>query len=367
MSVLHKYFVAVTVLIAAMALSACEKTDSPEVVSRAFWAAVQAGDMKTAQTYAVPGSLESKAEAIKTGDFDSEFTATVIKDNLATVSTNHKGSQNGTPLEYQFNTVLTQVDKQWKVDIKKTTQSLVPAAMTAAFSGFGQALNQSLSNIGDTFGQEADNIGSLLGQVLNQGIDEMSREMEKASAEISQSAEQASNSGFEMAAELGRELSKELSQELQNAGSIYQQKVNELKAAQLKKQPQTISAASIDGSIHGTAVNLTQARYQQALELYSGDSWSANPSLLIFLFADEEQSIAGKRFEFNAHSFTDGQPHVHLRWRDPDSGEIKTEIASRNYDMSLIFSAADNQGNLTATLAFAKDTTQINGSFTLKQ
>lgn len=366
--VLFKKCIAYLSLILAVAtLSACDQSESPEAVSQGFWLAIQEQDIATAQNYAVPGSLEGQSFQIDSDQFKSTFGETLIDGDRASVSTAHTGMYNGAPLDYQFNTALIKIDNEWKVDVEKTTQSLVPAAMSAAFSGLGQALNKSLSNLGEAFGKEADNIGTLLGQALNDGVEQMSREMEKASAELGQSAQDASNSSFTAATEFGKELSQELSRELQNAGSIYQQKLNELKAAQLKKQQPKVFPASIQGHIHNAPINFTKARYQQALELYSGDNWSNNPSALIFLFLDESESLAGRTISYSTNTTptASNQPHIHLRWLDPLTNELSTEIISKDYNLTLAFSEADSNGSITATLSFStpQKNSDIHGSF----
>lgn len=375
MLLLKKCIAYLTLIAIAVTLSACDDKDSPEVVSQHFWSAIQENDTATAQNYAVPGSLSGQSLRIENDQFISSFGETTINGNQATVSTTHTGSYNNAPLDYQFNTTLIKIEDEWKVDVEKTTQSLVPAAMSAAFSGLGQALNQSLSNLGEAFGKEADNIGTLLGQALNDGVEQMSREMEKASAELSQSAEYASDSGFAAATEFTKEFSQELNQELQNAGSIYQQKLNELKAAQRKKASSKTLPASVQGHIHNTPISFTKARYQQALELYSGDNWSNNPSVLIFLFLADNESLAGKTLSYSADATptsSNNPPHIHLRWRAAESNELETEIISQGYNLKLAFSDADTQGNITATVALTienpsspDNNSQIHGSFQL--
>lgn len=367
MALFKKCIAYLSIILAAATLAACDNSDSPEAVSQNFWAAIEESDTSTAQKYAVPGSIEGQSFRIESDQFKSTFGETLIDGDRASVSTTHTGIYNGAPLDYQFNTALIKMDNEWKVDVEKTTQSLVPAAMSAAFSGLGQALNKSLSNLGEAFGKEADNIGTLLGQALNDGVEQMSREMEKASAELGQSAEDASNSSFTAASEFGKEFSQELSRELENAGSIYQQKLNELKAAQLKNQQPKVLPASIQGHIHNAPINFTKARYQQALELYSGDNWSDNPSALIFLFLDESDGLAGRTMSYstNATPAPSNQPHIHLRWLDPVTKALNTEIISKDYNLTLAFSEADSNGSITATISFStpqKDS-KIHGSF----
>ncbi len=93
----------------------------------------------------------------------------------------------------------------------------------------------------------------------------------------------------------------------------------------------------VTGQIMGTDVSLMEASFDQTLALFEADSWSSGPSVLIFLFLNEEEPLP-ERIEIRDGERVGGgsAPHVHFRWRTPE-GQIQSDVAMNHYDMRLEF------------------------------
>jgi hypothetical protein len=126
-----------------------------------------------------------------------------------------------------------------------------------------------------------------------------------------------------------------------------------------------ISATSTDvaGNVRGTTVNMAKATFDDQLAIFEGDGWGFSPSLLVFLFLDEGESPEGQTFTVSDES-NFGNPHVHYRWRDPQSGDIETEAVSSEYEMTLQFGAMKN-GELPGRIEFVVpgENTHVQGEF----
>ena len=83
---------------------------------------------------------------------------------------------------------------------------------------------------------------------------------------------------------------------------------------------------------------LENASFEGNLSIYTGDSWAFNPSLLIFLFLDEDTIPEGQAFTVTAAGgFQTGKPHIHCRWKDPATGDIETAMIMSDYRLDLRF------------------------------
>ncbi len=126
--------------------------------------------------------------------------------------------------------------------------------------------------------------------------------------------------------------------------------------------------ARVNGTIFGTNVKLTTARFDGSiLEIFEGDSWGQNPSLVIFLF-DEAKSVAPNKSINIKRKSKNLSPHVHVRFEPKGSEKIQTKIFSKDYAMSIRFQKT-KRGFLPARfeLSEPKSNTKLDGFFFLKQ
>jgi len=120
----------------------------------------------------------------------------------------------------------------------------------------------------------------------------------------------------------------------------------------------------VTGTIRGTDVRLAGAEYDGQLSLYAGEGWGFNPSLLLFLFLENDEIPAGRTIEVDPRVRMDeGTPHVHYRWFDA-TGEIDTDAAIEGYTLKLSFGEPMN-GLLPGTIEFAVpgEDTRVGGAF----
>ena len=130
------------------------------------------------------------------------------------------------------------------------------------------------------------------------------------------------------------------------------------------KEPEN---ARVSGTLNGKQVNLTTAKYDKthhAIEIYAGNNWGWNDSLLIFLFKDLSKKVApGNKIQIDSSS-TD-TPHIHRRVRTSD---VDSEIIMSDYKMTLHFADKRVRGYLPAKikLSIPKDKTNVSGDFYLR-
>ena len=119
----------------------------------------------------------------------------------------------------------------------------------------------------------------------------------------------------------------------------------------------------VSGTIRGTDVTLPNATFDGDLALFAGDGWGFNPSLLLFLFLDDDGPPEGQEIVVTPED--DGSsPHVHYRWRDPDSGELDVDAVTDDFELRLRFGRVED-GLLPGTIVFAVpgEDTRVEGAF----
>ncbi len=132
-----------------------------------------------------------------------------------------------------------------------------------------------------------------------------------------------------------------------------------------REQSRNTPSGAVAGKIRGTGVELMNAKFDGNLAIFEGDGWGFNQSLLIFLFLDEGKIPENREFVVkDSGGHRAGNPHVHYRWRDPESDQITTDVAVQGYDMRLAFGKVTD-GELPGTIEFSGpgEATRVQGSF----
>lgn len=125
--------------------------------------------------------------------------------------------------------------------------------------------------------------------------------------------------------------------------------------------------ARVNGKIYGTDVKLTTAKFDGSiLEIYEGDSWGQNPSLLIFLFDDAKLVAPNKSIKIKPSSKS--APHVHARFKPKGQENVKTKVFMDDYSMTIRFQKP-KRGFLPAKFELSEPNgkTKVEGFFFLKQ
>ena len=96
---------------------------------------------------------------------------------------------------------------------------------------------------------------------------------------------------------------------------------------------------NIRGHICGTDVTLDNATISgDKFSIYTGDSWAFNPSLLFFFLLEEGIIPNNQSFSVDPAMGSGAKTiHVHYRWKDPNTGEIKSGVMMRGYRLQLTF------------------------------
>lgn len=127
--------------------------------------------------------------------------------------------------------------------------------------------------------------------------------------------------------------------------------------------------ARVSGKICGTDVKLTTAKFDGSiLEIYEGDGWGFNPSMLIFLF-DNGKLVAPKKSIKIEPSSKKMAPHIHSRFKVEGQKHVEmADIAMKDYSMSIRFQQV-KRGFLPAKfkISIPEQDTELEGFFFLKQ
>jgi len=317
-------------LFLALLLSACsesEQSAAPGEVAADFWRAMETGDRAQAEQLAVPGSLEGSSM-----NFEAEgnridsitFAETMASSDMAAVPTTMAGEFNNRPVKFSFDTRLVPVDGVWKVDFNTTSTGMMGAMLKEAMNTFGEVMAEGV-------GQAMTDMGA----ALSESVDVLSESLRE---------------GFEQGA-------AGLSQGLDSAADALRASNN--------TGPVTL-AARVSGEIVGSPVQLASSEWGNTLAIYQGDSWSSNPSLLLFLFLPEGELPLDRRIDVASDDASFGHPHVHYRWRDAE-GELQTTVLTSGYNLQLQFGAPVD-GRVDGEISFdvPGEDTRLQGEFSIR-
>ena len=315
-----------------LALSACsgEPHTSPGDVTRDYWSAIQNGETTAAANFTIqPQANEqqdgltttvdgSKIKTIRVGEAATNVGQSKVPTTLVSIMDSSDPDAEQT-IEVSFDTQLILTEPGWKIDLETTNNNMMAAAMQAAFGVMGQAL--------------AD------------GMQDAMKGLGEAMAEGMQAVTEGFAEGFENLDEYNNDL--------------------QLKPAPY--QAPTITPARITGLINDTSIELTKAEWSNTLALYSGDSWGSNPSLLLFLFLGEGEQPVARTITVDAAAGGFHNPHVHYRWRNPESGEIETTVLTQDYNLTLTLGdAIDLKVPGQISFSVPGEGTEVRGSFEIQ-
>ena len=125
-----------------------------------------------------------------------------------------------------------------------------------------------------------------------------------------------------------------------------------------------IGAVEVDTTVADSSGNWSYT-FDGDLAIFAGDGWGFNPSLLLFLFLDDDGPPEGQEIVVTPDGDgTGSSPHVHYRWRDEASGELDVDAVTDGFELRLRFGEVEN-GLLPGTIAFAVpgEDTRIEGAF----
>lgn len=325
-------------IIACVSLLACgDKNGDPDGVAADYWAAVQQGDEPTIErlslskepsgetsVFTSKTSIEGdRIRAIRFGDIVIDADDARVPTTLILEAESQSGP--GEVLQISFNTDLIKVEGEWKVDHSKTANNMMAAAFTAA-----------LGAMGEVFGEGMKEAAEGIGEAIREGMGAMVEGLAE---------------GLSEGLEIAREGADEIASPVEQKAYI----------------PPAVLPARVSGSIRGTTVELSSAEWSHNLSIYAGDGWGFNPSLLIFLFLPEDEVPAGRTIIIKSEDSGFDNPHVHYRWADPVTGDIKTEMVTSGYDMVLeLGEALDKRVSGKIQFSVPGEDTRVAGSFQIE-
>jgi len=318
-------------LFLALLLSACgesEQSAEPGEVAADFWRAMEMGDRARAEQLAVPGSLEGSSmnfEAEGNRIDSTAFTEAMASSDMAAVPTTMTGEFNNRPVKFSFDTRLVPVDGSWKVDFNTTSTGMM-----------GSMLKEAMNTFGDVMVEGVEKAMTDMSVALSESVDVLSESLRE---------------GFEQGA-------AGLSQGLDSASDA-------LRTSSKNTDPITL-AARVGGEINGSPVQLMSSEWGDTLAIYQGDSWSSNPSILLFLFLPEGELPLDRSIEVASDDPSFGHPHVHYRWRDGE-GELQTTLLTSGYNLQLQFGVPVD-GRVDGQISFdvPGEGTRLQGEFSIR-
>ncbi|MCG2633400.1 MAG: hypothetical protein J4A00_00535 [Gammaproteobacteria bacterium] len=316
-----------------LSLAGCStQADTPSEVAEAYWAAILAGDevaatALTARAEAAPQSNfrrdmkidTGKIEAIRFGEEIADGNQTSVVTIVSARMETSGGTDGNKPLEVTFGTQLVKEDGEWRVAPDRTNQNMMGAALQVAMGATGQAIASGMQ-------QAMEGLGEAMAEGLQSMVDGLSEGLSEV-APVSEPATPAA-----------------------------------------PWRPPEVSSAQVSGTIQGTPVALTRVEWNNTLAIYSGNGWGSNPSLLLFLFLDENELPADRTITVEAAAGGFNNPHIHYRWRDPQSGKIDTRVLTRDYDLTLKL-GTPTDGRVPGDIRFSVpgESTELRGSFEIER
>ncbi len=325
----------VLTLVLCLTLIACGQSSSdPAQVAQQYWAAVQQAD-KASQDELTAPTEPSASMSVFSGEMTMEsdkvreirFGEPIAEAERARVPTTiipEPDAQGGSPevAEISFDTQLVKVGGEWKVDKAVTDKNMMGAAFAAAMAAMGEA-----------FGEGMKGAVEGIGEALTEGMQGLAEGLAEGMSE-----------GLDIIEESANQLDSQ--------------------AQQQAYVPPVVLPARVNGAIRGTEVQLSSAEWSNTLAIYEGDGWGFNPSLLIFLFLKDGELPEDRTITVSAGDQSYNNPHVHYRWADPENGDIKTEIVTRDYDLVLkLGKAVDRRVSGEIEFAVPGEATKVSGSF----
>ncbi len=333
----------IMIILGCLTLLACvDNTADPSTVAERYWDALKKGDKAVIDELTV--TLEPTAE---TSIFSGEMTmdgdkvreirlAEALIDGdkarVPTVIIPEPESQTGGVVEISFDTQLLKLDGHWKIDRKTTEANLMAAALVAAMGAMGEAFTKGMEEASKDMHEAVE----VIGEAVTEGLQAMVEGLAEGLSE-------------------GLEMTRDGADEM---------------ATQAKPQPYVppvVLPARVSGSIRGTGVELNKAEWSHNLAIYSGEGWGFNSSLLIFLFLPEGELPVDRTITVNAKEGGFNHPHIHYRWKNPETGNIETQVVTSDYDMEITFGEQVGQ-RVSGEIQFSvpDEDTDVTGSFQIE-
>jgi hypothetical protein len=159
-------------------LAGCTPSDDPKGVSEQFWKAVQARDMESAKQLATWDTVDYlkylKAEKLHPERFElGEVMKGEARAEVATTLYTQKQGKSG--IKVPGVTVLIKTKQGWRVNVKKTLNSVVKHTIDNVFNQINGFMKEGLKELDKSLSESMDDMG----RALEEGAKELRKELSK--------------------------------------------------------------------------------------------------------------------------------------------------------------------------------------------
>lgn len=159
-------------------LAGCIQSDTPKSVSEQFWEAVKIRDMESAKQLATWDTVDYlkylKAEKLHPERFElGEVMQGETRAEVATTLYTQKQGKSG--IKVPGVTVLVRTEQGWRVDVKRTLNSIVKHTIDNVFNQLNGFMQEGLKELDKSLSESMDEVG----RVLEEGAKELRKELSK--------------------------------------------------------------------------------------------------------------------------------------------------------------------------------------------
>lgn len=159
-------------------LSGCTETDTPKSVSKHFWDAVQIRDMDTAKQVATWDTVDYlkylKTEKLHPERYElGEEMLGETRAEIATILYTQKQGKSG--IKVPGVTVLVKHENGWRVDVKKTLNSVVKHTVNNVFDQLNGFMQEGIKELDKSLSKSMDEVG----KALEDSAKELRKELSK--------------------------------------------------------------------------------------------------------------------------------------------------------------------------------------------
>ena len=159
-------------------LNSCVESGSPKDVTEIFWSAVQLRDMEKAKQVATWDTVDYlkylKAEKLHPERFElGEVMLSETRAEVATTLYTQKQGKSG--IKVPGITVLVKTEQGWRVDVKKTLNSVVKHTIDNVFNQLNGFMQEGLKELDKSLSESMNEVG----KALEEGAKELKKELSK--------------------------------------------------------------------------------------------------------------------------------------------------------------------------------------------
>ena len=175
---LNAFILMLSLTIASINMSGCTKPDTPKSVSEQFWKAVQVRDMEAAKQVSTWDTVDYlkylKTEKLHPERYElGEEMLGETRAEIATLLFTQKQGKSG--IKVPGVTVLVKIDQGWRVDVKKTLNSVVKHTIDNVFDQLNGFMQEGIKELDKSLSKSMDEVG----KALEDSAKELRKELSK--------------------------------------------------------------------------------------------------------------------------------------------------------------------------------------------